>query len=268
MAPKIVQPSIHSKSFSCPHCGAHAGQRWSLLLMDDVGDSGIPFIPTRELVIRVENDVPPRTEEEANKRAQFVEYAKKILRGKVFRNSLQYTGSESQLANVHVSECHSCGGLAIWHHDTILYPHQRYEVEANPDLPDEIREDFDEARAILDLSPRGAAALLRLCVQKLCIHLGKAGKNIDDDIASLVKDGLNVRVQQALDIVRVIGNEAVHPGQMDLKDDRDTAAVLFDLVNRIAYDTISHPNELAAMYGKLPPSKRDAIAKRDAPKNP
>jgi Domain of unknown function (DUF4145) len=94
----------------------------------------------------------------------------------------------------------------------------------------------------------------------------EAGKNIDADIASLVEDGLNVRVQQALDVVRVIGNEAVHPGQMDLTDDRDTASALFDLVNRIAYDTITHPKELAAMYGKLPASKREAIAKRDAPK--
>jgi hypothetical protein len=268
MASKIVQPSIHSKSFSCPHCGAHADQKWSFLLMYDVGEGGIPFIPTRELAIRVESDVPPRTAEEATERAEFVKYAKKIASGKVFRESAQWAGSETRLANVHVSECYSCGAMAIWHHDTIIYPHQRYEVEANPDLPDDIREDFDEARAILDLSPRGAAALLRLCVQKLCIYLGKPGKNIDDDIASLVEDGLNLRVQEALDVVRVIGNEAVHPGQMDLKDDRDTAASLFDLVNRIAYDTISHPNELAAIYGKLPPAKRDAIAKRGAPKKP
>jgi hypothetical protein len=44
------------------------------------------------------------------------------------------------------------------------------------------------------------------------------------------------------------------------------AATLFDLVNRIAYDTITHPKELAAMYEKLPASKREAIAKRDAAK--
>ncbi len=100
----------------------------------------------------------------------------------------------------------------------------------NPDLPDHIIRDYEEARGILRDSPRGAAALLRLCVQKLCMHLGEKGKNIDDDIASLVSKGLNPLVQKSLDIVRVIGNEAVHPGVIDLNDDRDTASQLLILI--------------------------------------
>ena len=90
-----------------------------------------------------------------------------------------------------------------------------------------------ESRTILDLSPRGAAALLRLCIQKLCKQLGQPGKNINDDIAALVKAGLDPKIQKALDIVRVIGNECVHPGTMDLRDDREIAAKLFVLVNRM-----------------------------------
>jgi hypothetical protein len=38
-------------------------------------------------------------------------------------------------------------------------------------------------------------------------------------------------VQQSLDIVRVIGNDAVHPGQIDLTDDIETATKLFVLIN-------------------------------------
>jgi hypothetical protein len=133
----------------------------------------------------------------------------------------------------------------------------------NQDLPNEVLRDFEEARTILGLSPRGAAALLRLCVQKLCIHLGEKGKNIDDDIASLVKNGLNPLVQKSLDIVRVIGNEAVHPGVIDLNDDRDTASQLLNLINSIADQMISHPKQVEAMYEKLPESKRAAIEKRN-----
>jgi hypothetical protein len=104
---------------------------------------------------------------------------------------------------------------------------------------------------------------LRLCVQKLCKHLGKPEKNINDVIAALVKNGLHLHVQQALDIVRVVGNNAVHPGQIDLKDDRATAERLFGLVNLIAETMISLPNHVASLFDSLPEEARKAIEKRD-----
>jgi hypothetical protein len=70
-------------------------------------------------------------------------------------------------------------------------------------------------------------------------------------------------VQQSLDIVRVVGNEAVHPGTMDLKDDTAIATRLFELVNAIADQMISHPKAVDEMYSKLPPEKRKAIEARD-----
>ena len=78
-----------------------------------------------------------------------------------------------------------------------------------------------------------------------------------------MKKGLDDHVQQALDAVRVIGNEAVHPGQMDLQDDRDTAETLFKLVNVIAEKTISEPKHVKKAFELLPPSKREAIERRD-----
>ena len=103
-------------------------------------------------------------------------------------------------------------------------------------------------------------------MQKLCKHLGEKGKNIDADIAALVKKGLNPVVQQSLDIVRVVGNESVHPGTIDLNDDRETALRLFDLVNAITEQMISHPKKVQELYSKLPESKREAIEKRDGGK--
>jgi hypothetical protein len=70
-------------------------------------------------------------------------------------------------------------------------------------------------------------------------------------------------VQKALDIVRVIGNEAVHPGTIDLRDDRDTALKLFGLVNLIAEQMISNPKHVDAFYETIPPNKKAAIEKRD-----
>ena len=93
--------------------------------------------------------------------------------------------------------------------------------------------------------------------------LGEKGKNIDDDIASLVAKGLNPLVQRSLDVVRVVGNEAVHPGSLDLRDDRDTALQLLSLVNLIAEQMITHPKAIQAMYEKLPEGKRAAIEQRN-----
>ena len=145
----------------------------------------------------------------------------------------------------------------------MVFPKSRVAPPPNADLPDHIRSDYEEASAILSASPRGAAALLRLCIQKVCKHLGEKGRNIDADIASLVKKGLPPSLQQAFDILRVTGNEAVHPGEMDLRDDEETAAGLFSLVNIIAEKMISEPNRIGAIYKKLPEGKLQAIEKRD-----
>lgn len=145
----------------------------------------------------------------------------------------------------------------------MVFPLQRLGPSPNADLPEDIARDFEEARSIVNASPRGAAALLRLSVQKLCAHLGERGKNIDDDIASLVGKGLDPLVQQSLDIVRVVGNDAVHPGTVDLRDDQDSALRLFDLLNAIAQQMISHPKTVRAMYEKLPEGKRKAIEDRN-----
>ncbi|MXX96217.1 MAG: DUF4145 domain-containing protein [Rhodothermaceae bacterium] len=133
----------------------------------------------------------------------------------------------------------------------------------NPDLPDNITRDYEEAATIVELSPRGAAALLRLCIQNLCIHLGEPGKRLNKDIGELVAKGLDGRVQQALDTVRVLGNEAVHPGTLDLKDDHQTVKKMFALVNMIAKEMITLPRERDDLFNTLPENKREDIDKRD-----
>lgn len=162
-----------------------------------------------------------------------------------------------------MSKCESCGEPTIWHDNTLIYPIHSIAESPNLDLPKSIRADFEEAITIASLSPRGAAALLRLAIQKLCTHLGQSGKNINVDIAALVSAGLPTKVQQALDAVRVIGNDAVHSGTIDLRDDIDTVNKLFRLVNFIAHKTITEPREVDEIYNGLPVDKLAAIAKRD-----
>jgi hypothetical protein len=145
----------------------------------------------------------------------------------------------------------------------MIYPESSSAPLPNADLPEDIRTDYEEARSTINRSPRGAAALLRLCVQKLCKHLGQSGKDINADIAALVKKGLNPRIQKSLDIVRVVGNEAVHPGQIDLRDKPETAVHLCQLINIIADAMITQPKLIEELYAGLPESKRQQIEKRD-----
>lgn len=176
--------------------------------------------------------------------------------GRGFRQPL---GSEWDIAL-----CQHCSRPSIWYGGTMIVPGSGSAPLPNRDLPEDVLGDYTEAREILGRSPRAAAALLRLAIQKLCVHLGEKGKDLNKDIGELRTKGLLPAVQQALDAVRVIGNNAVHPGQIDLRDDTATVAALFGLVNLICEQMISGPRQAREVFDMLPQSAKDAIAKRDA----
>ncbi|WP_276503208.1 DUF4145 domain-containing protein [Terrimonas pollutisoli] len=179
-------------------------------------------------------------------------------------------GGQTHLASFRLvkylaARCSHCNDISIWLLDKMVYPLTGNVEMANPDLPDDIKNDYNEAKDIVNISPRGAAALLRLAVQKLCIHLGEKGKNINDDIESLVKKGLPKTMQQALDSVRVVGNNAVHPGTIDLNDRIEIAYALFGFVNVICEVLISQPKKIQEFYEKnIPEGIRNGIEKRDS----
>lgn len=174
------------------------------------------------------------------------------------------TSLKGTIENNNISECDHCGQHSFWIDAKMIYPYSGTAPFPNPDLPDNIKDDYTEARNIIELSPRGAVALLRLAIQKLCIYLGEPGKNINTDIGNLVAKGLPAKMQKALDSVRVVGNNAVHPGVIDLKDDIETARKLFAFVNIIADVMITQPNEIDKFYDEtVPDDLKEAINKRD-----
>lgn len=162
-----------------------------------------------------------------------------------------------------VCECAHCKNYSFWYHKEMVYPSKSLAPAPHPDMPLDIIDDYNEASDILNKSPRGAAALLRLALQKLMKSLGESGKHIDSDIKSLVQKGLPVQIQQALDILRVIGNESVHPGSIDMKDNHEIAIKLFELINFIIQNQITQPKEIDNLFSSLPSGKLEAIAQRD-----
>jgi len=177
-----------------------------------------------------------------------------------------YSAGYKSLDNVMVCFCSHCHRFSIWIDSKLIYPNFSGIEPPNQDLEEDVQNDYGEAAEILQRSSRGAAALLRLAIQKLCIQLGEKGSDLNTDIGNLVKKGLPKKAQQSLDALRVIGNEAVHPGQIELKDDIKTASALFRLVNFIAEKLITEPNEIDEIYSKIPNGKKDQIEKRDGAK--
>ena len=184
-------------------------------------------------------------------------------------NAVKYHYNEGSQAgwlpkHIAFSMCAHCKNHTFWQNESMIYPFTGNAPLPNLDLPDNIKVDFEEARDIAELSPRGAVALLRLALQKLCKELGEKGDNINTDIKNLVAKGLPEKMQRALDRVRVIGNHAVHPGQIDLKDDRETAYKLFGFINIIADILITQPKQIDEFYElKIPEKDKQAIIKRD-----
>ena len=163
-----------------------------------------------------------------------------------------------------VSTCTSCNDISLWVSQEMVYPKKTALPPPNQDMDDKISELYQEAATIYMDSPKGSAALLRLALQNLLMQIGKKGKNINSDIKELVSEGLSTKIQQALDLVRVVGNNAVHPGQIDLNDDRDTALKLFQILNFIANELITKPKELEALYNDtVPEETREHIRQRD-----
>ena len=97
------------------------------------------------------------------------------------------------------------------------------------------------------------------------VHLKQDGKDLNENIGNLVAAGLDQKVQRALDLVRVIGNNAVHPGVIDLKDDKATAIKLFGLVNIIIETTITREKHINELFETaIPDAAKAQIEKRDA----
>lgn len=255
---KYIEPSVNALAFNCPHCGALAKQLWHALAADPYLRDKTPRIISKTAAKSADLSSVKKDEQQAA-RERLLRLAS---RAPFLRDD--YGSRNFGVDNLWVARCFNCDELSVWVYDAMIYPAAHEAPLPNADLSADVLRDYREAGSIVGKSPRGAAALLRLAIQKLCAELGGAGKNINDDIAYLVKNGLDKRVQRALDVVRVVGNNAVHPGMIDLRDDRATAEKLFGLVNIIADIMISQPKHIEGMFNDLPEAARSAIQKRDS----
>ncbi|PTQ76469.1 uncharacterized protein DUF4145 [Nitrosomonas oligotropha] len=241
-------PKLNDKEFQCSHCQVIAQQIW---FNKETISQSVPKLITH-LYFDYRSNI---NEYQQRAVSNFLEHIDQI-----FLNSIQYHIPK----DYSVATCLNCKKSSLWIKEEMVFPRKTFLPSPNDDMTDEIKDLYREAATIFSDSPKGATALLRLALQKLLKQLGKKGDNINNDIGELVSEGLSPTIQKALDLVRVVGNNAVHPGQIDLNDGSDIAKKLFHLLNFIANELISKPKELEILYSEVvPDDTKGHIQKRD-----
>ena len=241
-------PNFLSDKFECPHCNVVAQQYWF--------DSPIA---SKKIMSMIQHTF-------LNYRQKVQDYQQKAIQSFIEDSKASITSNVMSVipSNFSVATCASCGEITLWVGRNLIYPKNTSLTSPNSDMDDDIKLLYQEAAKIFADSPKGATALLRLALQKLLKQMGKGGKDINNDIKELVSSGLSPKIQQALDILRVVGNHAVHPGQIDLDDNSEIALKLFQILNFIADEMITKPKELEKLYNDvIPEDTKEHIKLRD-----
>jgi hypothetical protein len=162
------------------------------------------------------------------------------------------------------SKCARCDEATIWHNGVIVHPRGVLPgVAPLEEMPDNVRTVYEEAREVGAISTRSAVALLRLALQMLVDDLVPGPGKIDQKIGELVKRGLDPKVQQAMDVLRVYGNNAVHPGRIEVEAEPQALDALFVLLNMIVEQVIVRAAQVTTLYESLPQGALKAIERRD-----
>ena len=162
---------------------------------------------------------------------------------------------------IYTSWCLHCREASLWESEKIVYPPTGIFPPPHEDLPEDIKEIYNEAGSIANISPRAACALFRVAIEMLLNHIGKEG-NINNNIKKLVQEGLHPKFQKILDILRVTGNNAVHPGTINF-DDTTSIVSFYEWINMVTDILITQPAEIERIYDNLPEKDKEAIEKRD-----
>jgi hypothetical protein len=233
-----------------------AYQAWFKAHLELLDTARAPRFPDAALIKSIENDTGQSKEERAQSRDH---YARVQSRALFISTSQSVDGLHLEIPNLHLNRCFGCSSVSVWIADALVAPAAAGSVQAAADVPEDVRVVFDEAAKVIDSSPAAAAALLRLALQKLLVALGGAGKSTSIDAAALSKKGLDLRIQRAMEGLRVIGGDAVQPGHISLQDDRTVALRLFQLINLIVNTMITQPRLIEAVLAGANSLKEAAL---------
>lgn len=204
-------------------------------------------------------------------------FASHIVFGSLKHESTVNVAYDFKLEDIVIrAQCVACNKDSIWlkslnthgynglSFEKLIHPNLNPEIDPpNPDMPSKVMNIYNEAALVIKDSSRASAALARLAIEILVNDIEKEGNNLNQKIGNLVNKGLSEQIQKALDSVRIIGNNAVHPGEIIIDDNFELAKSLLMLVNIIVEELISRPKKINEIYNMLPQTAHKAIEKRD-----
>ena len=253
---KYVSPAIDQLAFNCPHCDALAKQFWFSVHADPLMADEKPLVATAETVKTL--TFGNNEEAECDRK---LKWAEQMASGRPFLEVHREFRSRD-VQNVSISYCFNCNEMCLWVYDQLVWPRREGCPEPKLHAPPSVRRESEEASQTLEASPRGAAALLRIAIEKLCKELGVSGETLKDDIELFVREDVDARVQKVLDAAQILESNAMRPGQIGLGEDRATAETLSGLVNLICEKMIMEPRHLQEVYTKVREGARTAMEQR------
>jgi hypothetical protein len=175
---------------------------------------------------------------------------------------------DSRLDNIQICFCKLCDKYTIWVDEKMIYPLVNGAPFPNLDMSKRVKDIYEEARGINSQSPRSACALLRLSLEVLLSEVnGHNNKTLFENIGILIeKNKIAIQIQKHMDSLRVTGNDALHPAEIDKEngETKETALQMFDLLNIVAKTLISDPKAIDEFYNSnVSDTQKDAINRRD-----
>jgi hypothetical protein len=162
--------------------------------------------------------------------------------------------------------CSACDAYSYWFEDKMVYPLERIGPPPHIDMPPSVLTLYREAQEIAKPSPRAAAVLLRIALERLLEDVGRGGKNLNKAIGDYVAEGaIPEELQRAMDTVRLTGNDAAHPGELKLDDTPGGTAALFEIVNELVDRLVGFKARMNRIYDSLDGEKKEQVERRDSP---
>ena len=169
--------------------------------------------------------------------------------------------------------CANCGEISVtatreWGDHpftTNVYPRSVYTRFPNY-VPEAIRKDYQEARTILNDSPRAAATLCRRCLQGMIRDFWDIRRNNLNEEINALKPIIPNTQWKVLDSLRKLGNIGAHMEKdvnLIIDIDCDTAELLVKLIERLIKEWYIERHETETLYNDIIEANAAAQCKRN-----